>query len=75
MAKNKYVIQKLNPPPKVETDERGLEFITDPDTGLDLYCSGIAANPAEAVAWLMEKRETERLKEKYPGATFLERNA
>jgi len=75
MGDRKFVVEKVSPAVKVETDEQGREFITDPDTGQRMYSSGIAKNLEEALAWTSDKREEERLREQNPDANFLEGHA
>ena len=70
MGDRKFVVEKVSPAVKVETDEQGNMFITDPDTGQRLYASGMAKNLEEALAWTSDKREEERLREQNPDATF-----
>ncbi|HBP88511.1 MAG TPA: helix-turn-helix domain-containing protein [Nitrospirales bacterium] len=53
----------------------GRKFIIEPETGRTFHYSGTAKNLKEALPWVMEKREEEKLMKKYPVATFLQGNA
>ena len=53
----------------------GREFIIEPETGRAFHYSVTAKNLEEALPWVIEKREEEKLREKYPVATFLQGNA
>ncbi|GJL60308.1 MAG: hypothetical protein NPIRA03_31650 [Nitrospirales bacterium] len=41
MGDRKFVVEKVSPAVKVETDEQGREFISDPDTGQRMYSSAL----------------------------------
>ena len=53
----------------------GCEFIIAPETGRASHYSVTAKNLEEALPWVIEKREEEKLTEKDPVATFLQGNA
>lgn len=75
MGDKKFIVEKVSPAVKVETDEQGNMFITDPDTGQRLYASGMAKNLEEALAWTSDNNEEKRLREQNPDANFLEGHA
>lgn len=65
-----FTVQKVSPAVKVESDEQGREFITDPDTGKRFYESGTVKNLEDALASVIENR-----KEQFPEANFPQGNA
>ncbi|MGP0591166.1 hypothetical protein ACTRXD_01335 [Nitrospira sp. T9] len=70
MGDKKFVVEKVSPAVKIETDEQGREFIANPDTGKRMYFFGIAKNFEEALALTIEEREKEKRKEQNPDSTF-----